>query len=517
MEAAVEWSAKVELFEQLRREYEFGIGTIRGVARKFGVHRRLVRETARQALPPPCKRPQRARPRLKPLIPFIDAILDRDRTAPRKQRHTARRIFLRLRQEQPAFPIAESTVREYVRERKHALGLAGKVTCVPQSYAWGSEGQADWYEAVAELGGVRQTLQVFALRSMASGSAFHRAYTHATQQAFLEAHELAFAYFGGVFHRLRYDNLPLAVKRILRGRERDQTTRFIAFRFHWRFTSEFCPPGAGHEKGGIEGEAGYFRRNHWVPIPAAPDLAALNAQLLAVCQADQQRVIAGRTEPVGVLMQCERPHLLPLPATGFDLAEVSFSTVDGLGRVWVRTNAYSVPRRPGTAVEARVYPTRVEIWHNGQQIAAHARCYGRQQEVLDLEHYLDVLARKPGALAGATPLAQWRTQGRWPACYDDLWARLQARHGPQAGTRAMIGLLQLGRVPGYARLTGCIRQALACGAVDPAAVRYLLTAPTLARPPVAPLVIGAALAAYDRPQPSVAHYAQLCAAGEGRP
>jgi transposase len=507
----------VELFEQVRREYEFGIGTIRGVARKFGVHRRLVREAAAQALPPVRKRPQRARPALAPVTPFIDAILAADRTAPRKQRHTARRIFHRLRQECPGCPVAESTVREYVREQKHALGLRGKVTCVPQSYAWGQEAQVDWYEAVAELDGVRQTLQVFGLRSMASGGAFHRAYTHATQQAFLEAHEAAFAYFGGVFHRLRYDNLPLAVKRILRGHEREQTTRFIAFRSHWRFAAEFCTPGEGHEKGGVEGEAGYFRRNHWVPIPQAADLAALNAQLLASCQADHARVLAGRSESVGVLMGREQPHLLPLAAEPFDLAEVSFPTVDGQGRVVVRTNFYSVPRRPGTHVEARIYPTRVEVWHDGRQVATHDRCYSRQQQVLDLEHYLDVLAHKPGALAGATPLQQWRAQGRWPACYDDLWARLQARQGRQAGTRAMIGLLQLGRVHGYARLATCVAQALACGATDPAAVRYLLTAPTLDRQPPRALDVGSQLAAYDRPQPSVAHYAQLCAAGEGRP
>ncbi len=513
----MERRGKVELFEQLRREYEFGIGTIRGVARKFGVHRRLVREAAAQALPPERKRAQRARPRLAPVIPVIDAILAADRTAPRKQRHTARRIFHRLRQELPGFPVAESTVREYVREQKRALGLSGKVTCIPQSYAWGSESQVDWYEAVAELGGVRQPLQVFGLRSMASGAAFHRAYTHATQQAFLEAHELAFHYFGGVFHRLRYDNLPLAIKRILRGREREQTTRFIAFRSHWRFAAEFCTPGAGHEKGGIEGEAGYFRRNHGVPIPVAAGLAALNAQLLEGCQADQQRVLAGRADPVGVLVQREQPHLLPLAAEDFDLAEVSFPTVDGLGCVRVRTNGYSVPLRPGTQVDARVYPTRVEIWHAGQRVATHARCYGRQQQVLDLEHYLDVLVHKPGALAGATPLAQWRAQGRWPACYDELWARLQARQGHQAGTRAMIGLLQLGRVHGYARLAPCVAQALACGAADPAAVRYLLTAATLERQSPMALEVGGPLAAYDRPQPSVARYDQLLGAREGRP
>lgn len=180
----MERRAKVELFEQLRREYEFGVGTIRGVARKFGVHRRLVREAAAQALPPARKRPERERPKLAPAIPFIDAILAADGSAPRKQRHTARRIFRRLQQELPACTAAESTVREYVRDRKHALGLRGRVTCVPQSYAWGSEAQVDWYEAVADLDGARQTLQVFGLRSMASGGAFHRASTHATQQAF---------------------------------------------------------------------------------------------------------------------------------------------------------------------------------------------------------------------------------------------------------------------------------------------------------------------------------------------
>jgi hypothetical protein len=243
----------------------------------------------------------------------------------------------------------------------------------------------------------------------------------------------------------------------------------------------------------------------------------LNAQLLAACQADQRRVLAGRTEPVGVLMAHEQPHLLPLAAEGFELAEVSFPTVDGLGRIRVRTNAYSVPLRPGTQVDARLDPTRVEVWHGGQRVASHARCYGHQQEVLDLEHYLDVLAQKPGALAGATPLAQWRAQGRWPACSDERWTRLQARQGRQAGTRAMIGLLQLGRVHGYGRLAACVAQALACGAADPAAVRSLLTAPTLERQPPGVLEVGARLAVYDRPPPSVARYDQLLGTREGRP
>ena len=162
------------------------------------------------------------------------------------------------------------------------------------------------------LAGERVKLQVFAMRSMASGAAFHCAYLHATQQAFLEAHELAFAYFGGVFRKLRYDNLTSAVKKILRGHRREETARFVAFRSHWRFEAEFCTPAEPHEKGGIEGEAGYFRRNHWVPVPEAADLADLNRQLLAACQHDERRVIAGREQTVGAGLVIEREHLLPL-------------------------------------------------------------------------------------------------------------------------------------------------------------------------------------------------------------
>jgi hypothetical protein len=155
------------------------------------------------------------------------------------------------------------------------------------------------------LSGERQKLQVFSLRGMASGGAFHRAYLRATQQAFLEAHELAFGYFGGVFRRLRYDNLKAAVKKILRGYQREETARFIAFRSHWGFVAEFCTPAEAHEKGGIEGEAGYFRRNHWVPVPQARDLEDLNRQLLAACEQDQGRTIASREQTIGVAMRAE--------------------------------------------------------------------------------------------------------------------------------------------------------------------------------------------------------------------
>ena len=456
----------MELFEQIRREYEFGVGTISGVSRKLGVHRRMVREALSSAVPAESKPQQRRLRRLEAASAFIDRILNEDRQAPPKQRHTARRIWQRLCAEVPGFSVSERSVRSYVRRRRQRLGLLQREVFVPQSYEWGVEAQCDWYEAWAVLGGERVKLQVFEMRSMASGGAYHRAYTHATQQAFLEAHELAFRYFDGVFKLLRYDNLKSAVKKILRGYRREETSRFIAFRSHWRFQSEFCNPARGNEKGGVEGEGGYFRRNHWVPLPEAHDLDELNAYLEQCCQQDQRRILHGRTDTVGAAILHEQPHLLPLAAEPFDLTETSFPTVDGLRCVRVRTNRYSIPLPPGTVVEAKVRADYVELWHEGVRLARHERCYSRQQQILDLEHYLDVLRKKPGALAGSTPLVQWRQAGRWPECFDRLWQALNARHGRQDGTRQMIELLSLGTGEGWDRLRITVEQALSLGCQD---------------------------------------------------
>ena len=166
---------------------------------------------------------------------------------------------------------------------------------------------------------------------------------------------MAFDYFGGVFRLLRYDNLASAVRKILRGHRREETVRFLAFRSHWRFAAEFCTPGEGHEKGGVEGEGGYFRRNHLVPVPCVADLDALNALLLTGCRADEARVLDGRTEAIGVAMATEREHLLARAAEGFDIAEIVFPLVDKQGCVTVKTNFYSAPvtcGQPGGSARA---------------------------------------------------------------------------------------------------------------------------------------------------------------------
>jgi transposase len=498
----------VELFEAIRREYQFGVGTVKGVARKFGVHRRMVREALADAVPKERRSVERARPKLDPAVPFIDGILESDLKAPRKQRHTAHRIYNRLLAEKPEIKVAEATVRAYVRARKLKIGLTHRETFVPQSYTWGDEGQVDWYEMLAELGGEKQKVQIFCLRSMASAGAFHRAYPHASQQAFLEAHELAFHYFGGVFHLLRYDNLKSAVQRVLRGSQREETARFVAFRSHWSYAAEFCNPARGNEKGGVEGEGGFYRRNHLTPVPVARDYEHLNELLREASGEDERRVVGERSVSVGTAMALEREHLLPLAKDGFDLAAVRFPLVNTSGCVKVLTNTYSVPLAVGTEVEAKIHASYIEVWRQGKCVARHERCFGRQQKVLDLNHYLEALERKPGALAGATALEQCRAQGKWPASYDQYWEGLKQRLGKQAGTHAMIELLIEGQKHGAGRLRQAIERALELGCSDKAAVQYLLTEAKLEKKKPEVIEVGV-LIAYERPQPTMAAYDQL--------
>jgi transposase len=504
----------VEQFEEIRRDREREDLSIRALAGRHGVHRRAVRLALASPLPPVKRSPvSRPAPRLGPFRAVIDEWLEADREVPRKQRHTAKRIHQRLVDEHGA-DVAEVTVRQYVRRRKRELGWPVGDVFVPQVHAPGREAEVDWGEALVELGGVATTVHVFVMRASFSGVAFCQASLVETQQAFLELHVQAFGWFGGVFAEIRFDNLTSAVKKVLKGRRRIESDRFVALRSHYLFASQFTTPGleGAHEKGGVEGEVGRFRRNHLVPVPEVADLAQLNALLLAGCEADLGRRIQGRAGTVGEAWQLERPLLGALPAEPFDACETAAPRVDQKSLVTIRQNRYSVPvALAGLKVSARVGAREITISHGGREVARHERLHGKFGTAAQLDHYLELLVRKPGGLERSLALAQERNRGAWPDCFDELWRALTGRYGRSDAARQMVDVLLLCRDHGPDEVALAVRGVLTAGAIDGRAVAVLARrADTTTSAAPAPLTdLAPRLAAHGRPTPDLTDYDQL--------
>jgi transposase len=506
--------SRVEQFEQIRRDRDREGLSLHELARRHGVHRRTVRQALVSAVPPVKRTPVgRPAPKLGPFRAVIDGWLEADRTAPRKQRHTAKRIHQRLVDEHGA-DVAETTVRQYVRGRKRAMGLAVGEVFVPQVHAPGVEAEVDWGEAMVVLGGVSVKVHLFVMRASFSGATFCQASLVETQQAFLEMHVQAFEWFGGVFPTLRFDNLKSAVKKVLKGRKRVESDRFVALRSHYLFVSQFMTPGiqGAHEKGGVEGEVGRFRRNHLVPVPTFAGLFELNVMLLAGCETDFARRIDGRAVSVGESWATERPLLLGLPAEPFDACESTAPRVDAKSLVTIRQNRYSVPvRLAGLKVSARVGASEITINHGGQEVARHERLHGKSGTSAQLDHYLELLARKPGGMKNSVALALERDRGTWPDCFDELWARLTDRYDRSDAARQMVDVLLLCREHGPDCVELAVRGALTAGAIDGRAVALLARrAQSTERVVSTPLTdLEPRLEATARPMPDLAEYDQL--------
>lgn len=501
---------RVELFELIRKDHEFGLSK-RAISRKRGVHRRTVNQALASAFPPARKAPTRTSPKLTPAIKaFIDSVLEADRKAPRKQRHTSRRIWQRITDERGA-DVAESTVRTYVRARKKELGL-GVSAYVPQHHEVARAAEVDFYEAVIDFPWGRETAHIVATRSEFSGAALHVAYPSNNQSALLEAVMLSLEFLGGVFKLLRFDNLSAVVKRILYGSRRVEQDRFVAFRSHYLFESSFTTPGqqGAHEKGGIEGEVGRFRRRWLTPVPEMSSYEELNSHLRACCIKDLNRTIEGKTTTVAQDYKLERDFLKELPTERFEIAEISQPTVDAKARVKVKTNRYSVPASlVGSKVSVRTTPLEVEVSYQGRMVASHERMHLKNQERLVLDHYLELLVHRPGAFAGSLPLHQARERGEFTADYDELWARMRSRLGDKAGTRGLIEILLLHRSNPRELVDRAIDCALEIGTIDPATVE-LIARNLVAKPPreAAVLDIGG-LDRYDRALPELTDYDAL--------
>jgi transposase len=329
----------VELFESIRRQHRDEGLSIRELAGRHHVHRRTVRQALISAVPPQRKAPERAAPALGAHEAMVRAWLEADLEVPRKQRHTARRVWQRLCEEVDA-EVAESTVRALVGRIRAELGLdaAACGVTIPQDHRPGEEAECDFGEFYAWIAGAQLRLYLFVMRLSFSGRGFVVAFANQAQEAFLEGHVLAFEHFGGVpAGQIRYDNLKDAVRRILVGRDRVETERFIALRSHYGFDSFFCEPGikGAHEKGGVEGEVGRFRRNWLVPVPVVASLAELNGLLVGRMAADDARHVGRRAQTVAEAFALEQGVLHPLPDEPFDSARLLGAKADAKARVCV--------------------------------------------------------------------------------------------------------------------------------------------------------------------------------------
>ena len=501
--------SKVELYEQIRKSHDRDELSIRALSERFGVHRRTVREALASPIPPPRKQSERPTPALGPWKPIIDGWLTGDLSVPKKQRHTARRIWQRLVEEHDA-QLFESTVRHYVAVAKGRRPIVASEVMVPQTHPLGYESEVDFGSVSFYLSGELTSAWMYVMRLSASGKGFHRVYANQAQEAFIDGHVRAFEHFGAVPVRVRYDNLKPAVARVLMGRNRTETERFVALRSHYLFESFFCRPGkdGAHEKGGVEGEIGRFRRRHMVPVPKVSSLAELNELVAQGDRLDDLRRIDARRITVAEHFALEYPHLHGLPLEPFDAGQLLRPRVDAKSRVCVRQNFYSVPvRYAGMRIDVRLGAESVEALDGATVVARHARAVGKGVETLELDHYLETLRCKPGALFGATALFQARASGRFCATHDRFFELARRRLGDKDGTRALIGVLLAHRVLPYDAVIAGIEGALRVGSVDPDVVIVEARRAT-ERQRAVPSDLSD-LARFDRPTPSLCGYDDL--------
>ncbi|TPW90666.1 IS21 family transposase [Mycolicibacterium fortuitum] len=515
----------------------------RALQRRHGVGYRTVAAALESAWPRERKAPPKRGSRLDRYREVIDGWLRDDLDAPRKQRHTAKRIYDRLLDEHHAVDVSYWMVREYVAARRREIRIeAGRepaATFVPQHHMPGREAEVDFGEVAVWIRGELVTCALFCLRLSYSGKAIHRISASAGQEAFMEGHVHAFRKLGGVpVGKIRYDNLKAAVASVLGfSRKRVETERWTAFRSHYGVDAFYCQPGitGAHEKGGVEGQIGWFRRNHLVPIPEVDSISELNAMIDVWDLEDETRRIGSRARTVGEHFATEEPLLAPPPADPFETGRWFTPRVDRYAQVTVRMNKYSVPAgMVGRQVRVLLHASELVVYEGTAEIARHERLMTKGGTRVDLDHYLEVLHRKPGAFPGATALEQARASGRFTPVHDAWWAAACKTHGDVDGTRALIEVLMLHRHLPHAHIVAGLATALDAGALTADAVALEArkhddtsdgpAAEHSREPTEAPTVrsltehrLRAQLPADDRPLPTVDKYDQLLASRRKNP
>lgn len=463
----------MDLYRKVRLACAEGMSA-REAARRFGISRDSVKKMLSFSVPPGYRRKATVkRPKLDGFTEIIDAWLTEDRGRNHKQRHTAKRVFERLRDEH-GFTGGYTIIKDYMRERERR----GREMFVPLAHAPG-HAQADFGEAVVIIGGVEQKAHFFAFDLPQSDACFVRAYPAATSEAWVDGHVHAFAFFGRVPVSVLYDNDKCLVARILPDGIRKRAKLFSGFLSHYLIRDRYGRPGKGNDKGGVEGLVGYARRNFMVPVPRFPSWEAFNLWLEEHCRKRQADVLRGHHETIGQRLERDLDAMADLPPAPFDACDQATGRVSSQALVRYKTNDYSVPVAYGHRdVWLRGYVVEVVIGCGGEIIARHPRSYEREDMVFDPLHYLPLIERKINALDQAAPLAAWDL----PSEFQTLRRLMEAR-ASKAGRREYVQILRLLETFDLGDLHVAVKAALRMGAVGFDAVKHLVLCQVEKRPP----------------------------------
>ena len=463
----------VEIYAAVRKFVFIEGHSQREAARVFGLSRDTIAKMCRYSAPPGYVRTKAPeRPKLGPLVPVIDAILDADKMAPPKQRHTAKRIFERLRAEH-GFAGGYTVVKDYVRLAR----TRSREVFVPLAHPPG-HAQVDFGECIGVISGVRMKLHVFCFDLPNSDACFIKAYAAETTEAFLDGHVSAFAFFDGVPRSILYDNTKLAVAKILGDGKRRRTQAFTELVSHFLFDDRFGRPGKGNDKGKVEGLVKFTRANFLTPVPHAPSIDVLNARLAELCLARQNERTGRHEQTIGERLVADRVALRELPATAFEACQKVATKVSSQALVRYRTNDYSVPTKYGFRdVLVKAFVDEIVIFCDGALIARHTRSYARDDFVFEPRHYLALLEQKPGALDQAAPLQSWTL----PQTLAHLRRLLEGRMGKR-GKREFIQVLRLTEVFAENIVVAAALEAIRLNAIGFDAVKQLVIAKVENRP-----------------------------------
>jgi transposase len=465
---------QVELYAQVRYAVQIEGLSKRAAARRFGIDSRTVGKMMSFSVPPGYVRTKPpVRPKLDPFIAIMDKILADDKGRPKKQQHTSKRIFERLRDEH-GFTGGITIVKDYVagwRQRAREM-------FVPLMHPPG-HAQADFGEAIAVIGGVERKIHYFAFDLPHSDAIFVVAYPAETTEAFCDGHVQALAFFGGIPQSILYDNTKIAVARILGDGKRQRTRVFAELQSHYLFQDRFGRPAKGNDKGKVEGLVGFARRNFMVPVPAFESFEALNAHLAECCRKRMSERLRGHTETIGERLERDLAAMRrPLPPP-YDACEKVATRVSSLSLVRYRRNDYSVPTSFGhREVVVRGYVHEVVIACGAEIIARHPRSYEREDFVFDPLHYLALIEQKINALDQAAPLADWKL----PEEFAILRRLLEARMG-KPGKREFVQVLRLVETFRIEDVTAAVGDAIARGVIGFDAIKHLVLCRIERRPP----------------------------------